>query len=123
MTFGKEAQYVGDLQLQQKKSGRQHMVEKLINYIPDVLDDITNLEEGLQKAFDAHQNYDTFQETKKFRTNARNVVIIFTDGKTHNESSLDFLTKVLWVWTFRILTSVISAQISTDLTDSIDNLA
>lgn len=119
MTFGREAQYVGDLQLQQKRSGSQKKVEKLVNYIPDVLDNITNLEEGLQKAFDAHENYDTFQNTKNFRTDARNVVIIFTDGKTHHSSKLDFLTKVLWVWLWTFLTSAIR---SIDLRDSIDNL-
>ena len=71
------------------------MVEKLLDKIPDALDSITNLEEGLQVAFDAHENYDILQNTKSYRTDARNVVIIFTDGKTHDEERLETLTKVL----------------------------
>ena len=72
------------------------MVEKLIKSIPNKLDDRTNLDEGLRMAFNAHAEYDTFQKKKKYRTDARNVVIIFTDGRTYNETRLESLSKVMY---------------------------
>lgn len=60
----------------------------------DELDNITNLEKGLKKAFDAHEEYDTQQITKNDRTDAKNIVVVFTDGKTHNQSAISSLQKV-----------------------------
>lgn len=60
----------------------------------DELDNITNLEKGLKKAFDAHEEYDTLQITKNERTDAKNIVVVFTDGKTHNQSAISSLQKV-----------------------------
>ena len=82
MKFGRDAGYVEDLKFSQKRSGRQQMVEKMVNRMPDVLDSITNLEKGLKMAFDAHKEYDTIQNIKNDRTDAKNAVIVFTDGKT-----------------------------------------
>ena len=94
--FGRDAGYVEDLKFSQKRSGRQQMVEKMVNRMPDVLDSITNLEKGLKMAFDAHKEYDTIQNTKNDRTDAKNVVIVFTDGKTYNESAVTSMQKVMY---------------------------
>lgn len=92
--FGRDAEYVSDLKLSQKRSGRQQLVQQLIGHMSDELDNITNLEKGLKKAFDAHEEYDTQQITKNDRTDAKNIVVVFTDGKTHNQSAISSLQKV-----------------------------
>lgn len=92
--FGRDAEYVSDLKLSQKRSGRQQLVQQLIGHMSDELDNITNLEKGLKKAFDAHEEYDTLQITKNDRTDAKNIVVVFTDGKTHNQSAISSLQKV-----------------------------
>lgn len=85
--FGRDAEYVSDLKLSQKRSGRQQLVQQLIGHMSDELDNITNLEKGLKKAFDAHEEYDTLQITKNERTDAKNIVVVFTDGKTQPVSN------------------------------------
>lgn len=77
----------------------------MIDRIPAVLDNITNLHEALQVVFNAHNNFDKFEIRKKIRTDAQKVVIIITDGKTQDRKSLKSLmkTKVLYIWLSDVL--------------------
>ncbi|XP_078372426.1 uncharacterized protein LOC144656078 [Oculina patagonica] len=92
VVFGENAHTKARLRMW-RFAGRQHNMEKMIDGIPAELDNKTTLPDALQRAFDEHIQYDEFQTKKKSRTDARNVVIIFTDGKTQNRKSLKSLTK------------------------------
>lgn len=71
-------------------------MEKMIDGIPAELDNKTTLHEALQGAFDEHKRYDGIQTRRKSRTDARNIVIIFTDGKTQDSKRMKSLTKVMY---------------------------
>ena len=93
VTFGRSASDIGS-NLKKWKSGRQHLTEKRIRRIPHILDNVTNLEEGLQMAFDKF--IEKKKKGKNRLTDVPKVVIIFTDGKTNNEARLKSLIKVIY---------------------------
>ena len=47
-------------------------------------------------AFKQHKKYDEFQTGRRQRQDAKNIVFVLTDGKTHDLSAMKYLLRVMY---------------------------
>ena len=82
--FGHDAEYLNGVQtgFRDLKTGKVSLINSGIDSVT-VLSDTTNLEKGLKLVFDVYNPGD-----KTERVHAANVLIVFTDGLTHNETAV-----------------------------------
>lgn len=87
VSFGDKAEYlIGPKNFRAWTTGRVVQINKGIDKTK-ALSNITNLHKGLEKMFDVYQ-------PNKQREFADNILIVFTDRKTHNASAVEEVLKL-----------------------------
>ena len=87
VSFGDKAEYlIGPKNFHAWTTGSVVQINKGIDKTKE-LSNLSNLHKGLEKVFDVYQ-------TNKQREFADNILIVFTDGKTHNLSAVEEVLKL-----------------------------